>query len=193
MRRQHEMQFGGNEEMQRIQLENQRETMRIQREEMQRASKLQTEQTFMGAHQANLNAGIANNAINSGIGNFQSSTASFGTPNMGGMNTMNPMGAAQQAPGFGAPTMPGMPGMKSAMPQTPQVSYMVGVNGQQAGPFNWQQLQQLAQQGQLTRQTYVWTEGMAQWAFAGEVAELSPLFAGAMPSMPGMPPMGGLR
>lgn len=193
MRRQHEMQFGGNEEMQRIQLENQRETMRIQREEMQRASKLQTEQTFMGAHQANLNAGIANNAINSGIGNFQSSTASFGTPNMGGMNAMNPMGAAQQAPGFGAPTMPGMPGMKSAMPQTPQVSYMVGVNGQQAGPFNWQQLQQLAQQGQLTRQTYVWTEGMPQWAFAGEVAELSPLFAGAMPSMPGMPPMGGLR
>ena len=90
------------------------------------------------------------------------------------------------------PTMGG--GMsKMAMPQmppaVPQVQYMIGVNGQQAGPFNWNQLQQLVQQGQLTTQSYVWKQGMANWEFAGNVQELAPLFQNAMPKMPGMPPM----
>ena len=100
------------------------------------------------------------------------------------------MGAAPQMPGMGgAPQMPGMQ-MKQA---TPQVSYMVGVNGQQAGPFDWNQLQQLVSQGQLTQQTYVWKQGMANWDFAGNVQELQPLFMNAAPpQMPGMPPMPGM-
>ncbi|MDY4626098.1 MAG: DUF4339 domain-containing protein, partial [Prevotella sp.] len=80
--------------------------------------------------------------------------------------------------------MPQMPGTKAV----PQVQYFVGVNGQQAGPFNWQQLQQLVAQGQLTQQTYVWKQGMPQWQLAGQVQELQPLFASAAPQMPGMPP-----
>ncbi len=176
--RQHEMNFGGQEEMQRMnleqqrmQLDHQRETMRIQREEMQRASRLQTEQTFLGAHQANLNAGMVNNALDNGMNAFENKSAS--------------MGGASQMPGssMGMPSM-GAPGMAAE----PNVQYMVGVNGQQAGPFNWQQLKQLVQQGQLTAQAYVWKQGMPQWALAGQVAELQPLFANAMPQMPGMPP-----
>lgn len=66
----------------------------------------------------------------------------------------------------------------------PQVNYMIAVNNQQAGPFNWEQLKQLVQQGQLTTQTYVWKQGMAGWDFAGNVQELQPLFASAMPQMP---------
>ena len=85
----------------------------------------------------------------------------------------------------------GLGGMQMKQ-STPQVSYMVGVNGQQAGPFDWNQLQQLVQQGQLTQQTYVWKQGMANWAFAGQVQELLPLFANAAPLMPGMPPMPGM-
>ena len=185
MQRQQEMQLGGQEEMQAMQLEHQREMMRIQREEMQRASKLQTEQTFMGAHQANLQAGMMNNAIDNGINTFAGG-------NMGGMQQMQNMGyMQQQMPGMGAmPQMPGMggmpqmPGMKT---MTPQVSYMIAVNGQQAGPFDWNQLQQLVQQGQLNQQTYVWKQGMANWEFAGNVQELQPLFMGSMPQMPGMP------
>ena len=73
MRRQQEMQLGGQEQIQDMNLENQRETMRIQREEMQRASRLQTEQTFLGAHQANLSAGVLNNATDNGINAFSSS------------------------------------------------------------------------------------------------------------------------
>ena len=181
MKRQQEMQLGGQEQIQNMNLENQRETMRIQREEMQRAARLQTEQTFLGAHQANLNAGVLNNATDNGINAFRQQAQ---------MGAAMGMGAAPQMPGMGgAPQMPGMQ-MKQA---TPQVSYMVGVNGQQAGPFDWNQLQQLVSQGQLTQQTYVWKQGMANWDFAGNVQELHPLFMNAAPpQMPGMPPMPGM-
>ena len=182
MKRQQELNLGGQEQLQDMNLENQRETMRIQREEMQRASRLQTEQTFLGAHQANLNAGVLNNATDNGINAFRQQQQ----PQMGG-GMMGGMGAPQM-PGMAAPQMPGM-GMKQA---TPQVSYMIGVNGQQAGPFDWNQLQQLVQQGQLTQQTYVWKQGMANWEFAGQVQELQPLFMNAAPQMPGMPPMPGM-
>lgn len=158
-KRQQEMNLGGQEEMQRMQLEHQRETMRIQREELQRASRLQTETNFLGAHQADLNAGMQT--------------------------------AQAQAKGS-VPPMPGMGGMSPMPGATPQVSYMVGVNGQQFGPCGWNQLQQLVQQGQLTHQTYVWKQGMPQWKMAGEVMELAPLFQGGvpqMPQMPGLPPM----
>ena len=181
MKRQQEMQLGRQEQIQDMNLENQRETMRIQREEMQRASRLQTEQTFLGAHQANLSAGVLNNATDNGINAFRQQAQ---------MGAAMGMGAAPQMPGMGgAPQMPGMQ-MKQA---TPQVSYMVGVNGQQAGPFDWNQLQLLVSQGQLTQQTYVWKQGMANWDFAGNVQELQPLFMNAAPpQMPGMPPMPGM-
>ena len=167
MGRRQELDLGGQEELQRMNLENQRETMRIQREEMQRASRLQTEQTFMGAHQANLNAGVLNNATDNGINAFRQQS-------MGGMNNMGQMGGAPQMPGVGA--------------AVPQVQYFIGINGQQYGPCDWNKLQQLVQQGQLTQQSYVWKNGMPQWEFAGNVAELAPLFQGTAPQMPGMPP-----
>lgn len=179
MGRKQELDLGGQEELQRMNLENQRETMRIQREEMQRASRLQTEQTFMGAHQANLNAGVLNNATDNGINAFRQQT-------MGGMNNMGQMGGAPQMPGQkGMGGAPQMPGMGTAVPQ---VQYFIGINGQQYGPYDWNKLQQLVQQGQLTQQSYVWKNGMAQWEFAGNVAELAPLFQGTAPQMPGMPP-----
>lgn len=167
MGRRQELDLGGQEELQRMNLENQRETMRIQREEMQRASRLQTEQTFMGAHQANLNAGVLNNATDNGINAFRQQS-------MGGMNNMGQMGGAPQMPGMGT--------------AVPQVQYYIGINGQQYGPCDWNKLQQLVQQDQLTQQSYVWKNGMAQWEFAGNVAELAPLFQGTAPQMPGMPP-----
>lgn len=153
LKRRHEMLFGGQEELQRMQLENQKETMRIQREELQRATRLQTETNFLSAHQANLNAQV-------GIAQAH-----------GGMQ-MPPMSSAL-----------GMPGLM------PQVQYMVGVNGQPAGPFDWNQLQQMVQGGQLTQQSQVWKQGMPQWAMAGQVQELQPLFMDQVPAMPGMPGM----
>jgi hypothetical protein len=162
LQRRQEMSLGGQEEMQRMQLEHQRETMRIQREELQRASRLQTETNFLGAHQADLNAGVQT---------AQAQGRMF----------------APQMPDV--PPMPGMGGMPPMPGAMPQVSYMVGVNGQQVGPCDWNQLQQLVQQGQLTHQSYVWKQGMPQWQMAGEVMELTPLFQGGAPQMPPMPGM----
>lgn len=174
MGRKQELDLDGQEELQRMNLENQRETMRIQREEMQRASRLQTEQTFLGAHQANLNAGVLNNATDNGINAFRQQPMGEGMNGAPQMPGQKGMGGAPQMPGMGA--------------AVPQVQYYIGINGQQYGPCDWNKLQQLVQQGQLTQQSYVWKNGMAQWEFAGNVTELAPLFQGTAPQMPEMPP-----
>ncbi len=62
--------------------------------------------------------------------------------------------------------------------------YFVAVNNQQTGPFGLDELQRQVQGGQLTRATLVWTQGMANWTPAGEVAELNALFANLPPPLP---------
>lgn len=88
---------------------------------------------------------------------------------------MNPQAGqfhgGQQPPQQAAPTPPPMP---------QQTTYHVAVGGVQQGPFPISQLQQMIQQGQLTRDTLVWTAGMPAWAAANSVQELSQLF-GAVP------------
>lgn len=160
MRRRHEMQLSREEGLQDIDMEDYREMKRIAREENQREARLATETNYLSAHRANLNAG----AGMSGGGMFgQRTTAS-----------PQSMGAgAPPMPGAGIPPMPGVPPMPTAVPQ---VQYMVGIYGQQSGPHDWNQLAQLVQQGQLTQQSYVWAQGMAQWDLAGNVEELQPLF-----------------
>ena len=74
-------------------------------------------------------------------------------------------------------------------PMPGAVNYMVAVNGQQYGPFNMQQLQQMVQSGQFNAQSYVWKQGMANWEVAGNVPELAGLFGAVPPPMPPTPPM----
>lgn len=71
-------------------------------------------------------------------------------------------------------------------PPPPTIQYYVSVNGQQTGPFPMNTLQQMVSQNQLTRETFVWKQGMSGWLKAGEVQELASLF-NAMPPPP--PPM----
>ncbi len=106
---------------------------------------------------------------------------------MGGQmaNMMNNMGQMQQQAMQQQPQQPQM----APPPMPPQVQYTLNINGQNAGPYNMQQLQQLVQNGQLTRQTYVWKQGMANWELAGNVQELSSLFGAVPPPMPPTPPM----
>ena len=80
---------------------------------------------------------------------------------------------AQQAQYLASQIPNNMPPLPNA---EPELQYMVGLNGQPVGPFNWHQLRQMAQQGLLTHQTYVWKQGMANWKLAGLVQELQPLF-----------------
>lgn len=73
-------------------------------------------------------------------------------------------------------------------PPPPMAQYMVYANGQQTGPFSIPQLQQMVNEGKLTKQTYVWKNGMSNWTYAGEVGELGMLFITNTPPPP-PPPM----
>jgi hypothetical protein len=64
------------------------------------------------------------------------------------------------------------------------IPYFVAVNGQQQGPYVMQVLQQMVQQGTLTRETLVWKQGMANWTKAGEVEDLGLLFSAMPPPLP---------
>lgn len=179
------------QDSQKILAENMAETMRIQREEAQRAQRLQTESNFMGAHaldqQTTVLQSAANNLGQMGQMNFGNGG---GGMNPAGMMTGMMMGGAlgQQMAGMmnqmGNTVQQGM----NTPPPMPQLQYYVNVNGQNIGPCNAQQLQQMAQIGQLTKDTYVWKNGMANWEVAGNVAELSSLFGAVPPPMPPTPP-----
>jgi|SRR5689334_18463712 len=67
-------------------------------------------------------------------------------------------------------------------------SWFFASNGQQQGPFPEAQFRDLIARGTVTRETLVWSEGMAGWQKAGEVPGL--LAAGSAP--PAMPPEGGM-
>jgi len=77
---------------------------------------------------------------------------------------------------------------KQSPPPPPNVQYSISHNGQQSGPFSFNELQMLVTQGKLTKETYVWKQGMSDWIVAGQVNELSSLFAAAAPPPP--PPPG---
>jgi len=176
------------EDMQNINAQNMDETLRIQREESQRAQKLQTETNFIGTHALNQQTEVLKTGAES-LGNM-------GNMDMGEGGGMNPAGliTGMMMGGAMGNQMAGMMNQigqnmnqpLNSPPPPPQIQYSVSVNGQTAGPFNWQQLQQMVQNGQLTKNTYVWKQGMAGWELAGNVQELANLF-GAVPPPPPPP------
>ena len=181
------------EDMQGINALNMEETLRIQREEAQRAQKLQTESMNMSAHQLNQQTEVAKTAAESmgkmGAGGSGGSGGGGGMMDPGSMMASMAMGGAVGSgmAGVVGGMMQGMNEQKQTPPPPPQVLYNISVNGQQSGPFGWQQLQQMVQSGQITKDTYVWKQGMANWELAGNVQELSSLF-GAVPPPPPPPP-----
>ena len=174
------------EDMQSINAQNMEETLRIQREEAQRSQKLQTETNFIGTH-----------ALNQQTDVLKTGAASLGNMgDMGGGGGMNPAGmmTGMMMGGAMGNQMAGMMNnmgqnihqQQNTPPPPPTISYSVSVNGQTAGPFNLEQLQQMVQNGQLTENTHVWKQGMAAWEIAANVEELVNLF-GAVPPPPPPP------
>lgn len=64
--------------------------------------------------------------------------------------------------------------------------YHISVNGQTMGPYSVEQLQDMAEQGSISRETFVWTKGMAGWEKAGSVEKLSEVFDFVPPPPPPM-------
>ncbi len=68
----------------------------------------------------------------------------------------------------------------------------VSIAGQQEGPYSLEELGPRFQSGELARDTYVFTQGMDNWALAGDRPELAPFIpdgASAPPQAPGGPIM----
>lgn len=70
--------------------------------------------------------------------------------------------------------------------------WYIAVGGQQQGPFSLSELTPRFQSGELRRDTYVFTSGMASWAAAGDRAEfaqalMTPPVAAAPPAPPAYP------
>lgn len=179
-------------DMQTINAANMEETLRIQREEAQRAQKLQTETNFIGAHALNQQTEVLKTAAGN-LGQMGSMDMGGGNGgfNPAGMMTGMMMGGAmgQQMAGMMNQMGQTMNQGMQAPPPIPQVQYTLNIGGQNMGPYNMQQMQQMVQQGQMSAQTYVWKQGMANWEMAGNVQELATLFGAVPPPPPGMPPV----
>jgi len=90
---------------------------------------------------------------------------------MGQSMNQKPMPPQGQAP-------PGPP------PLPDQKMYHVAVGGQQSGPYDLGTVKQQIQNGRITKDTLVWSEGMANWAKAGDVPEIAPSFSSVPPPLP---------
>lgn len=181
------------QDTQRINLANMEETLRIQREEAQRAQRLQTETNFMGAFGLEQQTEVLKTGAQSlgQMGSMDMGTHGGGGMNPAGLMTGMMMGGAmgQQMAGMMQNMGQNMQQSMNTPPPIPNVQYHVSIDGSQSGPFNMQQLAQMVQNGQLTQQTYIWKQGMANWELAGNVQELVPLFAPPAPgSVPPPPP-----
>ena len=182
---------------QRIEAEHYEGTLRIQREEGQYAQHKQTQTANLGAFQVEKQAevGVAgaqalgqmgtNGAGDVNIGGGGDGTgfnmaAMMASMAVGGAVGQNIAGAMNNMMGgINQQTTPG-----AVPPPIPTIAYHVAVNGQATGPFDISVLAQMATVGQLTADSLVWKNGMAQWAKAGTVDELKNLFANAMPPIP---------
>ncbi|BAV05673.1 Membrane protease subunit, stomatin/prohibitin family, contains C-terminal Zn-ribbon domain [Filimonas lacunae] len=70
-------------------------------------------------------------------------------------------------------------------PPIPQaVPFFAAINGQQAGPYTMEQLNQLIAAGTVNQQTQFWKKGMASWAPANTIPELAALFNNVPPPLP---------
>jgi membrane protease subunit (stomatin/prohibitin family) len=188
------------EDMQKINAGNLEEQLRMQREELQRSQKLQTESTFFETHKLNIQTDAQKEVLKSAAENLGAmGTADFGgggTMNPAGMmtgmmmgsamgnqmsNMMNQMGNSMSANNMGAGTQP-------TPPPPPPVSvgsqYHVMINNKQTGPFTIQQLQGLFTQGQFNAKSYVWKQGMPDWAYADQLLDLQPIFQSVPPPPP---------
>ena len=185
-------------EFTRLTKEQQLRRAEIDTDQYERVSKLSAESQFIQAHAINQQADVLKTAAQS-MGQMGGMDLGGGMNPAGMMMGMAMGGAMGQQMagmmnGFGQVAQPqqqtpAMGGAAIPPPMPAAVQYTVAINGQQYGPYNVQQMQQMAQSGQINASTLVWAPGMPQWAAAGTVPELAQLFMATPPPMPSAPPM----
>ena len=182
-------------ELTRLTKEQQLRRVEIDTEQHERISKLSAESQFIQAHAINKQTEVLKEAAHS--------MGEMGSINLGG-DGINPAGMmiGMTMGGAMGNQFAGMMNQCSQLAKTQQspvagmtpppppnaAQYTVAINGQQYGPYNIQQMQQLANTGQINSQTLVWVPGMTQWAAASTLPDLAQLFISTPPPMPQTPP-----
>jgi hypothetical protein len=69
-------------------------------------------------------------------------------------------------------------------PLPTSLTYHVAISGAPKGPFGIEQLKQMISDGQLTRDSLVWNQGMNNWEAAQHREDLRSLFALTPPPLP---------
>jgi Putative virion core protein (lumpy skin disease virus) len=105
-----------------------------------------------------------------------------------GMAMGGAMGQQVQAgPWGGQPQQAAAPAAMAPPPPPPaEHVWHIAKSGQTSGPFSRADLGKMVATGEMTRETYVWTQGQDGWLKAEDVAELAQLFT----VMPPPPPPG---
>ena len=106
-----------------------------------------------------------------------------------GLGAAMGMQMGQMAAGpWGARAAVASPAPAPAAPPPPPVEHVwhIAEAGKTTGPFSKARLARMANDGELTRETYVWTAGQDGWLKAEDVIELAQLFTILPPPPPGM-------
>lgn len=69
-------------------------------------------------------------------------------------------------------------------PLPAQAAWFIVANGKQEGPYDENGMTQLAQAGNLTKDTFVWKSGMANWGKAETVTEMQAILGTVPPPLP---------
>ena len=158
---------------------------KIQDAESEAAKRRMEGYTYQQERQLDIMEGAANNEGGAGqmMGAGMGLGMGFGVGGAFGAAMGNIAGAAMGAQPAAQPPQSAVP---PPPPPAMAVAYHVLINNVQQGPFDMNALQQMVAQGTLTRETYVWKAGMAQWDKAGNCAELQSLFGSVPPPPPVM-------
>lgn len=93
------------------------------------------------------------------------------------VSAMNQTMQTMRVPGAGNPLRP---------PETPLRVYYAVLDGKQAGPFSETELARLVNDKKLSRETYVWHTGLAEWKTAENIPEIVRLAALSPPPVPAL-------
>lgn len=170
------------------------ERLRIQREEGQYAQHKATQTANIGAFQVEKQAevGVAGAEALGQMGANGAGDVNLGSNGGGdGFNMAAMMASMAVGGAVGQNIASSMNNMMGGInqptgttpPPIPTVVYHIAVNGQANGPFDITTLTQMANTGQITADSLVWKNGMAEWVKAGSVDELKGLFT-VMPPIP---------